>query len=65
VAITPFENATKIWLTKNGGCVVAHNKGKIPQQELYELIDIISTQYFFICSEWKRRFNLDDVAFYC
>jgi hypothetical protein len=65
VAITPFENATKVWLTKNGGCIVAHNKGKIPQHDLNELLDIISTRFFFICSEWKKHFNVDDVKFYC
>ncbi len=57
VAITPSENATKVWLTKNGGCIVAHNKGRIPQQELYELLDIIST--------WKKHFNVETIGFYC
>ena len=23
----PMDNSTKIWLTRNGGCLLAHNKG--------------------------------------
>jgi hypothetical protein len=65
IAVTPSENATKIWLTKNGGCVVSHNRGKIPMSELRELLDVVSTRYFFICSEWKRHFNVTGLKFYC
>ncbi len=64
ISKTPSSNATKIWLAKNGGCIVAHNKGQISQKELNEALDIISTRYFFICSEWKKHFNAD-VKFYC
>ena len=62
---TPSSNATKVWLTKNGGCVVAHNKGQIPQHDLNEILDAISISYFRICDEWKRYFLVDDVQFYC
>ena len=30
----PNANATKIWLTKNGGCIIADNKEHIPVKEL-------------------------------
>ena len=36
----PTSNATKIWLTKTGGCIVANNGSKIPEKELNELLDI-------------------------
>ena len=26
----PSPTATKIWITKNGGCLLCHNKSKIP-----------------------------------
>jgi hypothetical protein len=61
----PSANATKVWLTRNGGFVVAHNKSKIPQHKLNQILDLVSTEYFRICSEWKRYFNADDIKFYC
>ena len=30
----PSPGATKIWLTRSGGCVVANNAGRIPQSDL-------------------------------
>ena len=62
---TPHENATKIWLTRNGGFVVAHNKGDIPSHKLNQLLDLLSVEYFYICSEWKKYFRVEDITFYC
>ena len=61
----PSLGATKVWLTKSGGVMVAHNKGKIPQHELNQLLDIISTRYFIICNKWKEHFESDDIKYYC
>ena len=37
----PNGNTTKIWITSTGGLVVAHNKSKIPKDDLikYSFID--------------------------
>lgn len=61
----PSQNATKVWLTKSGGCIVAGNSGKIPVQDLNEILDVISAQYFWIYAAWKEHFCMDDVSFYC
>ena len=61
----PSQSATKVWLTKLGGCVVANNNSRIPQRELNSLLDMISAQFFWICSEWKRYFDIDEINFYC
>ena len=61
----PNANATKIWLTKNGGCIVASNKERIPDRELNELLEIVQAQYFLICAEWKKHFKIEDISFYC
>ena len=61
----PTANATKIWLTRNGGCIVASNGSKISQKELNELMEFISAQFFYICAEWKRFFVTDEINFYC
>jgi hypothetical protein len=61
----PTSKATKIWMTAAGGCIIAHNYGKIPQKELNELLEIISAQYFFICAAWKEHFCLSEIKFFC
>lgn len=61
----PFANATKIWITSQGGCILASNGSNIPKQTLNELMDIISAQSESICESWKKHFLLDKIAFYC
>lgn len=62
---TPSPNATKVWLTRNGGCIVANNTSRIPQSDLNNLLKIIETEYITICDEWKTFFDIDEIKFYC
>lgn len=61
----PSANATKVWLTSKGQCVVANNNSRIPTNDLHKMLEIISAQFFIICKEWKSHFLLDDIRFYC
>ena len=61
----PNPNATKIWLTKSGGCIVAHNRSRIPQSDLNELFEVILDNHSYICDEWKKHFLVNTVRFYC
>lgn len=61
----PNPNATKIWLTKNGGCIVSSNKEHISNKDLNQLLEVIQAQYFLICSEWKKHFKIETIKFYC
>jgi hypothetical protein len=61
----PSSNATKLWLTTKGGCIVANNNSKIPRHELLELQEVIAAQFFYIVGEWKEHFQVDTVKFYC
>jgi len=63
--VNPSANATKVWLTKGGGCIVASNNSKIPKADLNELLETVEDNFFLICSKWKEYFNLDDIVFYC
>ncbi|MCL2512255.1 MAG: DUF4160 domain-containing protein [Oscillospiraceae bacterium] len=63
--VNPSPNATKIWLTKGGGCIAANNKSRIPQKDLNELMGIIQDNFFYICSKWKEYFRTDTIKFYC
>ena len=44
----PTPNATKIWLTKSGDCILASNGSKISNKELNELME------FIICSVFSH-----------
>ena len=61
----PAPNATKIWLTKAGGCIVANNGSGIPPRELADLTEFISAQFFLICTSWKDHFCEETIRFYC
>ena len=61
----PVSNSTKVWITKNGGCIIANNESNIPNKELNYLLEIISAQYFLIASKWKEHFNTDNIVFFC
>lgn len=61
----PAANSTKVWLTKSGGCILANNNSRIPQNDLNKLLPIISRQYFFIVAKWKEYYKTEDVKFYC
>ena len=61
----PSANATKLWITSKGGCIVANNNSRIPVQDLNKLLDIVSAQYFLICKEWLKHFNISEIKFYC
>lgn len=60
----PSANGTKIWLTKDGGCILASNGSNISDKELNKLMEFISAQFFMICDEWKRFFLVDEIKFY-
>lgn len=61
----PTGNATKIWLTKSGGCILANNLSKIPNNELNKIMEIITLNYFRIVTKWKEVQQQKPVKFYC
>lgn len=61
----PSPNSTKIWITSTGGCILANNNSRIPQNELNDLMEVLQAQFFMICSKWKEHFNIDTIKFYC
>lgn len=41
----PTKDATKIWLTKSGGCVLAHNKSGIPDRDLRDIMQLVAANH--------------------
>lgn len=44
----PTAEATKIWLTRSGGCKLAHNKGDIPARDLRDIMQFVSSNHALI-----------------
>lgn len=61
----PSKNAAKIWLTRNGGCILDSNPERIPRKDLFELLEIVQAQFFMICTAWKKHFKVEQIKFYC
>jgi hypothetical protein len=59
----PVVNGTKIWITKTGKCLVAHNKGKIPEKTLKNIIRIIEARSNEIINQWYQYFG--QISYYC
>lgn len=44
-------NATKVWLTKSGDCILSNNNSKIPENDLNKILKSIRYNFFYIVSE--------------
>lgn len=59
----PIANATKIWITSNGKCLLCHNNSKISDRILRNIEDIIETRIDEIIDQWEKIFG--EFKFYC
>ena len=60
------EHSVKIWLTKDGGCLVKkNNKDIIHPLYLDKLLDFIRTNHTEICEQWKKHFSTQELRFFC
>ena len=60
----PTPNATKIWLTSTGGCILANNASLIPEHELINIMKVVSDQFFIICAKWIEHFKVKTITYY-
>lgn len=60
----PSKDSTKIWLTRSGGCVLAHNQGNIPERDLRNIEQFVSANHDLICRRWCEATD-QDCTFYC
>lgn len=59
----PQENATKIWLTQSGKCLLCHNNSHIPDKKLRNMMDIIEARHAVIENKWYSYFH--ELHYYC
>lgn len=59
----PEKNATKIWITKAGKALIAHNHSQIPQNKLNTICEIIESRSKEIIENWGYHFH--EISYYC
>ena len=59
----PSPNATKIWITKNGKCLLCNNNSKIPDRVLRNIMDVIEARSAEVIQKWTSFFG--EARFFC
>ncbi|MCD8214183.1 MAG: DUF4160 domain-containing protein [Clostridiales bacterium] len=60
---SPTENATKVWITKAGKCILCNNNSRIQKNTLKNIIRIIEARSTEVIGKWYNHFG--EVRFYC
>ena len=61
--VRPSANATKIWITRSGKCLLQNNNSQIPDRELRIMMKVIEARSADVISKWEETFGKTD--FYC
>ena len=56
-------NATKIWLTSTGKCYLCHNKSRIPERLLRDIMRVIEARSQDIEARWLDHFG--SISYFC
>lgn len=56
-------NATKLWITRSGKCILCNNNSKIPDKLLKKLIRVVEANSTDIINEWINRFG--EIRYFC
>jgi hypothetical protein len=54
---TPSSNATKIWLTSSGNCLLCHNRSQIPNHVLRNIMRMIEARHNDVVRAWLTYFG--------
>ena len=61
--VRPTANATKIWITRSGKCLLQNNNSLIPDRELRIMMKVIEARSADVIKKWAETFGETD--FYC
>lgn len=59
----PVPNATKIWITRKGKCILANNNSKINEKNLRNIMRVIEARSDDVVDMWKEYF--EELHYYC
>ncbi len=61
--VRPRADATKIWITRSGHCLLQNNNSQIPERELRYLMKIIEVRSASIVEKWMETFG--EIRYFC
>ena len=59
----PTPNATKVWITRAGNCLLCNNNSQIPERVLRNIMRIIEARSNEVIVKWKDFFGA--IEYYC
>lgn len=59
----PSANATKVWITSTGNCLLCHNNSRIPSHTLRNIMRMIETQSDEVIKLWNEYF--EEIRYFC
>jgi hypothetical protein len=62
IAKKPQQYATKIWIKKDGSCIIADNNSELSPKELQRLINVITENHELIVEKWTLHFG--EITYY-
>lgn len=60
----PRPDATKFWLTADGGAMIAHDDGTLSPKEMKRARQLVVANHAYIVQRWVEHFGTDSVRFY-
>ena len=60
---SPTENATKIWITMSGNCLLCNNNSRIPSHVLRNIMRIVAARHNDVIEKWLSYFG--EISYYC
>lgn len=60
---SPRQNATKVWITSVGKCIVVNNASNIPPTALRNIVRIIEARSDEIKEKWTEYFG--EIRYFC
>ena len=59
----PTANATKIWITSTGNCLLCNNNSRIPNHTLRNIMRMIEARNNDVIQAWTQYFG--EIRYYC
>ncbi len=56
-------NATKVWITSAGKCCLCHNKSRIPDRILHDVMRVIEARSSEVIEKWTAFFG--QISYFC
>ncbi len=60
---SPTANATKVWITKSGKCLICNNHSQIPAPVLRNIVRVIESRVDEVIQKWIGFFG--EISYYC